>query len=261
MGDLIKVNYKGDRQTVSARDLWEFLDRPYTEFTKWFNHYKEYGFIESLDFVVIERYVDDVTAFGGKRKLKDYQITIDMGKELAMLQKTEKGRIARQYFIELEKKWNSPDAIMARALKMADATILEHKDSILQLENKIEEDKPKVSFAEAVENSDDVILVKEMATILTQRGFDIGQNQLFKYLRRYGYLCKRKGDMWNSLIKKYEHLFKVTKRSIQSSKGMIIKNTPKITGKGQLYFMRNFDGYMLQDLTVKDLLAQTLESH
>lgn len=151
---------------------------------------------------------------------------------------------------KIEEALTDPDTIIKLATQLK-----EERQQKKGLEQKIKEDKPKVSFAEAVENSDDVILVKEMATILTQRGFDIGQNQLFKYLRKYGYLCRRKGDMWNAPTKKYEHLFKVTKRSIQSSKGMIIKNTPKITGKGQLYFMRNFDGYMLQDLTVKDLLA------
>ena len=96
MNNLIKVNYSYDqnRQTISARDLWEFLDRPYTEFMKWFNHYKEYGFVADVDFIVIERYVDDVTAFGGKRKLIDYEITINMAKELSMLQ----GRIREWQF-------------------------------------------------------------------------------------------------------------------------------------------------------------------
>ncbi|OZV10754.1 hypothetical protein CIW83_18205 [Tissierella sp. P1] len=256
MNELIKINYQNDRYTTSARDLWEFLGKPYTEFSKWFNHYKEYGFVENLDFRVIERFVDDVTIFGGKRKLIDYEITIDMGKELAMLQKSEKGKIVRQYLIELEKKWNSPEVIMARALKMADEKMLEYKNNIIQLEGKIEQDKPKVLFAEAVENSEDVILVKEMALILTQHGFEIGQNQLFEYLRMHGYLCKKAGDMYNLPTKKYEHLFKVTKRTIQHTDRTSVKNTPKVNGRGQMYFIKKFAEYRAKGLTIKDLLIE-----
>ena len=101
MNELIKVNQAGDRQTTSARDLWEFLDRPYTKFTDWFNQYKGYGFIENEDY----RGISEISEkpLGGRPPI-DYEITIDMAKELAMLQKTEKGKQARQYFIEVEKR-------------------------------------------------------------------------------------------------------------------------------------------------------------
>lgn len=245
MNDLIKVNYDSDRMTTSARSLWEFLEKPHSEFMKWFSRYAEYGFTENEDYRAyrqISRHAN-----GRDYEQTDYEITIDMAKELAMLQKTPKGKQARKYFIELEKQWNTPQAVMARAIKMADSTILE-------LENQIKEDKPKVLFAEAVQDSDDVILVKEMATILTQRGFKIGQNQLFEFLRKNEYLCKREGDMYNLPTKKYEHLFKVTKRIVQNSQGSMVRNTPKITGKGQLYFMKKFDEFLMQRLTIKDLL-------
>lgn len=255
MNDLIKINYQNDRYTTSARDLWEFLDRPHSEFMKWFSRYSEYGFIENADFRVIDKLVGNPR---GGRPATDYEITVDMAKELSMLQKTDKGKMARRYFIELEKKWNSPEAIMARALKMADAKMIEYKENIVQLEGKIEEDKPKVLFAEAVESSEDVILVKEMATILSQRGFEIGQNQLYQYLRDNEFLCKRVGDMYHLPTKKYQHLFKVTKRTVQNSKGTLVKNTPKITGKGQLYFMKKFDEYLELGLTVKDLLTEKI---
>lgn len=152
---------------------------------------------------------------------------------------------------KIEEVLMNPDTIIKLATQLKE----ERKEKRM-LEGKIEKDKPKVLFAEAVESSDDVILVKEMATILTQRGFDVGQNQLFEYLREYGYLCKRKGDMWNAPTREYEKLFKVTKRTIQNSKGTMVKNTPKITGKGQLYFMKKFDEYLKQRITVKDLLKK-----
>ena len=152
---------------------------------------------------------------------------------------------------KIEEVLTDPDTIIELATQLK-----EEREERKLLQQQAKEDKPKVLFAEAVEDSDDVILVKEMATILTQRGFDIGQNQLFQYLRDNEYLCKRKGDMWNAPTKKYEHLFKVTKRIIQNSKGSMVKNTPKITGRGQLYFMKKFDEYLQQGITIKDLLEE-----
>ena len=95
--------------------MWEFLDRPWGEFLKWFNQFKDYGFTENVDYKVIECLSENPQ---GGRPSTDYEIAIDMAKELAMLQKTEKGKQARLYFLELERQWNSPEAVMARALKM-----------------------------------------------------------------------------------------------------------------------------------------------
>lgn len=136
--------------------------------------------------------------------------------------------------------------------------IFEQQEKQMLLEEK-KKNEPKILFAEAVSNSNDVILVKEMATILTQHGFKIGQNQLFEYLRKHNYLCSRKGDMYNLPTKKYEHLFKVVKRSIQQTDGITIKNTPKINGKGQLHFIKKFSEYGKQELTIKDLINNTKE--
>ena len=152
------------------------------------------------------------------------------------------------------------EEIMAKALLVAQNTIKKKNTKINELEEKIEINKHKVSFAEAVENSDDVILVKEMATIISQNGFEIGQNQLFEFLRMYGYLCSKKGGMYNLPTKKHEDLFKVTKRTVQHSKGIEVKNTPKLTGKGQLYFIKKFAEYKLQGLTIKELLNKKKEA-
>lgn len=132
----------------------------------------------------------------------------------------------------------------------------QEREEKLALQQKVIEDKPKVDFAKAVENSNDVILVKEMATILTQNGFKIGQNQLYLYLRNNEFLCKRPGDMYHLPTKKYEHLFKVIKRTIQNSEGTRVKNTPKINGKGQMYFIKKFEKYKENGLTINDLLNQ-----
>jgi len=245
--EIFKINYDTERPTTSVRDLWEFLGKPYTKFTMWFDKYKDYGFTENEDYRELS--VKVYTSNGASHDAVDYEITVDMAKELSMLQKSDKGKMARKYFIDLEKQWNSPEAIMARAIKMADS-------KIIKLEEQIEIDKPKVLFAEAVEDSEDVILVKEMATILSQRGFEVGQNQLYQFLRDREYLCKKEGDMYHLPTKKYQHLFKVTKRVVQNSKGSMIRNTPKITGKGQLHFIKKFDNYIEQGLTIKDLLCE-----
>ncbi|MFT9495931.1 phage antirepressor KilAC domain-containing protein [Anaerosolibacter sp.] len=237
MSDLIKINH--EKQTTSARSLWEFLEVG-TEYAKWFSRMTEYGFVENSDFRVIVK--NDENPRGG-RPSTDHEITIDMAKEIAMLQRSEKGKQARQYFIELEKRWNSPEAIMARALKMADAKIFEYKNIVIQLEEKAKEDRPKVIFADAVSASKSSILVGELAKLLMQNGIDIGQNRLFDWLRNEEYLIKRKGTDYNMPTQKSMELklFEVKETSITHSDGHIsISKTPKVTGKGQIYFINKF---------------------
>lgn len=115
------------------------------------------------------------------------------------------------------------------------------KNEQLQLEN--EEMKPKVLFADAVCSSDDSILVSELSKVLKQKGINIGQNRLFEWLRNNGYLCKQKGEKWNEPTQKSMDLglMEIKKCNIHHSDGSIhTKRTPKVTGKGQLYFVNKF---------------------
>ena len=165
MNELINVEVNEKQQQVlSGRELHGFLEIG-TQYTKWFERMQEYGFTENVDYEAISQ--KRLTAQGNETTYTDHAINIDMAKELSMIQRSEKGKQARLYFLELEKAWNTPESVMARALKMADTKMMEYKNNIIQLENKVEEQRPKVLFAEAVENSDDVILVREMALILT----------------------------------------------------------------------------------------------
>jgi len=118
--NLITINYTGDNQTVLGRELHEFLEVG-TQYTKWFDRMCEYGFTEITDFVAISQ--KRLTAQGNETTYNDHQMTVEMAKEISMLQRSDKGKLARQYFIELEKKWNSPEAVMARVLNMANKTI------------------------------------------------------------------------------------------------------------------------------------------
>ncbi|BDR73680.1 putative P1-type antirepressor - phage associated [Clostridium tetani] len=239
---------------VSGRELHEFLEVE-SKYQDWIKRMIEYGFTENVDYTsIIEPTQKKEGSRMVTRNLETHILKLDMAKEIAMIQRNEKGKQARQYFIAVEKAWNSPEMIMKRALEIANKNVENLKLENEEQKKQLKEQKPKVLFAEAVENSSDVILVKEMATILTQHGFKIGQNQLFEYLRKYNYLCSRKGDMYHLSTKKYEHLFKVVKRNVQHTDGIRVKNTPKINGKGQIYFIKKFAEYKMQGLTIKDLI-------
>ena len=231
MNEIIKVNYENERPTVSGRELHEFLDVA-TPYDKWFPRMAEYGFIEQVDF---STFLSEST---GGRPATDHQLTIEMSKEIAMIQRNEKGKQARQYFIALEKQWNTPEAVMARALKMAETTIKTLQTTVI-------EQRPKVIFADAVSASKTSILVGDMAKLLKQNGVDMGASRFFSWLRDNGFLIKRKGTDWNMPTQKSMELqlFEIKETSIAHSDGHTsISRTPKITGKGQLYFINKFVG-------------------
>lgn len=118
MDTLIPINYNSDRPTVSARELHKFLNVE-TRFNDWFRRMTEYGFSGGTDFY---SFLSKTSEQGG-RPATDYQLTIDMAKELCMIQRTERGKQARQYFIQVEKNWDSPEQVMARALNIAHAQL------------------------------------------------------------------------------------------------------------------------------------------
>lgn len=231
MNELINVTLNENHEPViSARQLHTALgvtDR----FSRWFERMLAYGFEENSDYVGCEIFHDLA-----RKKVKDYIIKLDMAKEIAMLQRNEKSKEVRQYFIQVEKDFNSPEKIMARALLMADKKV--HK-----LEAQIEADRPKVLFADAVSASKSSCLIGELAKILKQNGIDIGQNKLFQWLRSNGYLISRRGDSWNQPTQKSMDLklFELKKTNINHADGHTTTNTTtKVTGKGQQYFINKF---------------------
>lgn len=236
MKEIIKVNYtNAERPTVLGRDLHKGLDVK-TPYDKWIKRMFEYGFEENVDFATMDKNVYRMDGAKMPQTKQDHQLTIDMAKEIAMLQRNEKGKRVRQYFIEVEKQLNSPELTMARALKLADV-------KMKQLSEKIEEDKPKVIFADAVSSSKTSILVGELAKLLKQNGVNIGQNKLFEYLRDNGYLIKAKRSDHNMPTQRSMDLglFEIKETAITHSNGHTsVSKTVKVTGKGQQYFINQF---------------------
>lgn len=239
MNELLNVN--ADSQTVSARELHKVLGVSH-RFNDWINTNKNL-FVENEDYTCVPVLVE-VQNNGGvqKRELNDYVLTIDMAKHLCMMSRTEKGKQCRQYLIDLEKAWNTPEQVMARALRVADATIDKLSSRNRELIEHNEQLKPKAIFADAVATSKTSILVGDLAKLICQNGIEIGQKRLFQWLRERGYLIKN-GDSRNMPVQRYveQGLFEIKESNVQNADGSVrITKTTKVTGKGQVYFLNKF---------------------
>lgn len=173
MNELLKINYDSDRITLSARELHEFLEIR-TEFAKWMQRMCEYGFTENQDYRVFVK--NDDKSKG--RPATDYEITLDMAKEIAMIQRNDKGKQARQYFIEIEKQWNSPERIIARGL-------IESQKLIESLNQQVIEMKPK---AEYFDNLVDRNLLTNFRD--TAKELHIAPNKFINCLLEDGYIYR-----------------------------------------------------------------------
>lgn len=195
MNEIIQVNYDKEEPTVSARDLYDSLSkeggvRGTERFSKWFGRYCGYGFAQGEDYsnpyqkIRVQKEGDREV----QREVEDYDLSIDMAKQICMLQKTERGKRIRQYLVELDKAWNTPEQVMARALEIAHKTIDKMKNQNTLLIEDNERMKPKEEFFDAVAGSKDAIEIGKVAKVLNYPG--IGRNKLFEILREKGVLMK-----------------------------------------------------------------------
>lgn len=240
MNELITIttNEVGE-PTVLGRELHEFLGVT-TRYNDWFPRMTEYGFMEGKDFY---SFLSKTSETGG-RPSTDHLLTIDMAKEICMIQRTEVGKQARQYFIQVEKDYNSPEKIMARALRIAEKEL-----STLKLD--VERMKPKEIFADSVASSHTSILIGELAKILKANGYETGQKRLFETFRQDGFLIKRKGTDYNMPTQKAMELglFEIKETVINNPDGSIrVSKTTKVTGKGQIYFVNRYCGGYKEDI-------------
>lgn len=243
MNELIPINYDGEQPTVSARELHKSLEIS-KRFSAWFETNSQ-GFIKNEDYTSVLTDTE-VQNNGGVqiRELQDYSLSVDMAKHICLMSRTEKGKECRQYLIDLEKAWNTPEQVFARALKMADRTIAKLKDTNKSLAEKIEADRPKTIFADAVSASHSSILIGDLAKLICQNGYQIGQKRLFQWMRENGYLMVS-GSSRNMPKQKYveQGLFEIKESNVQNPDGSVrITRTTKVSGKGQLYFVNKFLG-------------------
>lgn len=232
---LIPINYEGEQPTVSARDLHEALEIK-SKYADWFKNMSAYGFVENMDYFTFSKNLEN-----GGRTI-DHNISVDMAKQICMIQRSEKGKLYRQYFIDLEKAWNTPEQVMARALKLADRTIDTLKEDNKKLIEENERMKSKEIFADAVSASTSSILIGDLAKLLRQNGVDTGQKRLFEQLRNEGYLMKT-GSSRNMPKQKYVEngFFQIKETVISNPDGSVrMTKTTKVTGKGQQHFLNKY---------------------
>lgn len=241
MNQLITITTnENDEQLVSGRELHKFLGVK-TRYSIWFDRMSEYGFTEDIDYTAVVQ--KRTTAQGNQTEYIDHAMKLDMAKEVSMIQRNEKGKQARQYFLEVEKAWNNPDMIIKRAMDL-------QARKIIMLETENQQLKPKALFAEAVESSKGSILVRDLAKILKQNNVEIGEKRLFAWLRDNGYLIKKLGSDYNSPTQRSMNLgvMEFTENTVVRNSGdVILRKTPKVTGKGQTYFVGKFlnDNYLV----------------
>lgn len=163
---LISINYDGEEPSVSARELHKSLGVS-KRFSAWFETNSQ-GFIENEDFTSVLS--GTVVNNGAHREIQDYSLSVDMAKHICLMSRTEKGKECRQYLIDLEKAWNTPEQIFARALKMADQTIAKLKDSVKLLSTEISvknqiigELKPKADYYDEILKNPGLVTITQIA--------------------------------------------------------------------------------------------------
>lgn len=228
---MIKVTYgDNDTPTVSGRELHKAL-KIETPYKKWFDRMTEYGFSENSDFWTI------LSESTGGRPSTDHQLTIPMAKELCMLQRTDKGKQMRQYFIAVEEQWNTPEIVMSRALKMASKNIVRLEEKNAALESKIAEDAPKVEFANAVAESSSLIDIGTLAKLARDENIPIGRNRLFDWLRQHKYIMDKehKYELYQTWLDR--GIFVTKEYSYRTAYGYETQTKILVTGKGQIYLI------------------------
>ena len=224
MNELIKVEVNQNQEPcVTGRELHEFLEIE-TPYHIWFPRMIEYGFVEDIDFCT------EMFESGGRPRT-DHIIKLDMAKELSMIQRTEKGKLARQYFIAVEKEFNSPERIMARALQIADNTIKSLTQENTIQKQLIGELKPKADYTDRILKSKSLVTTTQIA-----KDYGMSATALNRKLHELGIQYKQSGQ-WllysEHHAKGYTHSETI---EFTNSKGLIQTTMhTKWTQKGRLF--------------------------
>jgi anti-repressor protein len=185
MNELLKLDGNGN-QTVSARELHEELEID-TPFRLWFPRMCEYGFAEGKDYTPY-KFVHPQN----QQEITDYSLTLSMAKEIAMIQRTDRGREIRQYLIKVEEAWNTPEMIMARALQMADRQLKAQREQnaalaaeFAALEQQAAADAPKVGYYEALVDRNHLTNFRD-----TAKEIGIPEKKFISVLEEKGYIYR-----------------------------------------------------------------------
>lgn len=225
---LININTNSEEITLSGRELHEFLEIK-TPYAKWFGRMIEYGFDENIDYATVGQKCP--IANGGYQEVQDHEIKLDMAKEIAMIQRSAKGRQARKYFIEVEKMWNSPEMIMKRALEIANKKV-EHLQLVTSKQKQlIGEFKPKADYTDKILKNTGLVTITQIAKDYGMSGQKM--NELLHNLK----VQYKQSDQWLLYSehhgKGYTHSETV---DIKRSDGREdIKMNTKWTQKGRLF--------------------------
>lgn len=227
MNELIPTTQNENGEiTLSGRELHEFLEVS-TQYTKWFERMSEYGFMENIDFVLVSQKRPTNNPKNPLTEYTDHQIKLDMAKEIAMIQRTEKGKEARQYFLELERKWNSPEMVMKRAMDYLNSRVAKLQTSNLVLEQQVSELKPKATYYDMVLQNKSLLSVSKIA-----KDYGMSAMALNKKLHELGVQYKQ-GDIWLMYAKHQDKGFTQTSTYVIDADDS--KISTKWTQKGRLF--------------------------
>lgn len=246
MNELIKIEMNENQEIiVSARELHKGLEVE-SRYNDWFKRMLKYGFEENLDYIAITQ--KKVTAQGNETTYIDHVIKLDMAKEICMLQRNDKGKKFRKYFIECEKRLKEqqlPQLTRKEELQLQlfsedslevvnahkELVKIEVEEATKPLLGKIEEDKPLVDFAETISKTSDSISIGDFAKLIKDEGIKLGRNKLFEWLRDNKYLMKD-----NKPYQKYidNGYFEIIEYSYNTPYGSKFGIKTLITGIGQI---------------------------
>ena len=237
MEDLININYKDGNPSVSARELYAALGVK-TDFRHWFPRMCSYGFQEGTDYISVWQ---KKQTNGGPQMVSEYQISIDMAKHICMIQRDERGRKYRQYFLEIEKAWQSPEKVMARALQLANQQVKELNGQLQEQNQQIAMLRPKAIYLDMILHSPSLVLITQIA-----KDYGISAIRLNRLLHEWGIQYKVRAQ-W-VLYEQYQGQGYTCSTSIEVRRDghLEVKYQTEWTQKGRvfLYQLLKTKGYL-----------------
>ncbi|MCH5203119.1 MAG: antA/AntB antirepressor family protein [Oscillospiraceae bacterium] len=203
MNELIAINYDTENPTVSGRELHAALEVK-EKYTDWFKRMCEYSFTNGVDFTLVSVKSETNNPKNPYTTITDHSLTIPMAKELCMLQRNEKGKEFRQYFIRVEQAWNSPEMVMKRALDIANANVkqLQIKVATLSVDNEIM--KPKADYFDELVERNTLTNFRE-----TAKQLDVKEKSFINFLIDHKYIYRDKRGKLMPYADKNNGLFEI----------------------------------------------------